>query len=92
MLLNDTQFASVAAVILSGQAVKAEATSPCFTTHAVKCFLALAHFSQWEDLDRTNICLYERCQNLDSKLNRVNPCVLNCTFLSLTGVSVVFIY
>ena len=40
MLLSDIQFASAAAIILSGQAVKAEATSPCFTTLAVKCFLA----------------------------------------------------
>lgn len=63
MLRNDIQFASVATIILSGQAVKAAATSLCFTTHAVKCFLALpcstalAHFSKWEDLDIANICL-----------------------------------
>lgn len=57
MLLTDIQFASVATIILSRQAVKAEATSPCFITRAVKCFLASAHFSQWGDLDITNVCL-----------------------------------
>ena len=96
MLLNDIRVASAATIILSGQAVKAAATSPCFTTLAVKCFLArpcstaLAHFSQQEGLDITNICLLRTvgCQSVhfySSHNNQRELSGMSVSVLSQTG-------
>lgn len=74
MLLSDIQFASAAAIILSGQAVKAEATSPCFTTLAVKCFLAPLELIFHSGTTRISPIFVFGCQSVDL-------CVLRFTFL-----------
>lgn len=73
MLLSDIQFASAAAIILSGQAVKAEATSPCFTTLAVKCFLAPLELIFHSGTTRISPIFVFGCQSVDL-------CVLRFTF------------
>lgn len=74
MLLSDIQFASAAAIILSGQAVKPEATSPCFTTLAVKCFLAPLELIFYSGTTRISPIFVFGCQSVDL-------CVLRFTLL-----------
>ena len=76
MLLSDIQFASAAAIILSGQAVKAEATSPCFTTLAVKCFLAPLELIFHSRTTRISPIFVFGCQSVDL-------CELRFTFFFL---------